>query len=124
MQDGARCGRIRCSGKQFTRSARLALDASLHGHGYGYGAQVLLDALDEVVRAAEIGGGRLIVVDAIDDEAYAFYEHFDFMPVKNRRGLSRHDVLVPFAGGQRGNYRLRGHCDGGRFCPRYSGTGT
>jgi len=64
--------------------ARLALDASLHGHGYG--AQLLLDALDKIVRAAEVGGGRLIVVDAIDDEAYEFYEHFDFIPVNNRRG--------------------------------------
>ncbi len=63
---------------------RLALDVSFHGHGYG--AHLLLDALDKVVRAAEIGGGRLIVVDAIDDEAYEFPEHFDFIPVKNRRG--------------------------------------
>ena len=64
--------------------ARLALDVSFHGHGYG--AHLLLDALDKVVRAAEIGGGRLIVVDAIDDAADEFYEHFDFIPVKNRRG--------------------------------------
>jgi GNAT superfamily N-acetyltransferase len=64
--------------------ARLALDASLHGRGYG--AQLLLDALDKVVKAAEIGGGRLIVVDAKDDEAYEFYGRFDFTPVKNRRG--------------------------------------
>lgn len=64
--------------------ARLALDVSFHGQGYG--AQLLLDALDKIVRAAEIGGGRLIVVDAIDDEAYEFYEHFDFIPVKSRKG--------------------------------------
>ena len=64
--------------------ARLALDASLQGRGYG--AQLLLDALGKVVRAAEIGGGRLIVVDAMDDEAYGFYECFDFTPVKKRRG--------------------------------------
>ncbi len=64
--------------------ARLALDVSFHGHGYG--AHLLLDALDRAVRAAEIGGGRLIVVDAIDDAAYEFYEHFDFIPVKDRRG--------------------------------------
>ena len=64
--------------------ARLALDASLHGRGHG--AQLLLDAVDRVVKAAEIGGGRLIVVDAADDDAYEFYERFDFAPVKNRRG--------------------------------------
>jgi hypothetical protein len=43
-------------------------------------------ALDKAVRAAEIGGSRLIVVDAIDDAAYEFYKHFDFIPVKNHRG--------------------------------------
>ena len=64
--------------------ARLALDVSFHGHGYG--AHLLLDALDKAVSAAEIGGGRLIVVDAIDDAAYEFYKHFDFIPVQNRRG--------------------------------------
>ena len=26
------------------------------------------------------------MVDAIDDAAYEFYKHFDFIPVKNRRG--------------------------------------
>ena len=55
-------------------------------HGQGCGAQLLRDALDKVVRAAEIGGGRLVVVDAMDDEAFEFYEHFDVIPVKNRRG--------------------------------------
>jgi len=57
---------------------------SLHGHGYG--TQLLLDALGKVVRATEIGGGRLIVVDAIDDAAHEFCERFDFIPVKNRSG--------------------------------------
>jgi len=62
--------------------ARLALDASLRGKGYG--AQLLLDALGKVVAASEIGGGRLVVVDALDDEAQRFYEHFHFAPVQNR----------------------------------------
>lgn len=64
--------------------ARLALDVSLHGRGRS--AQLLLDALGGVVRAAEISGGRLIVVDAIDDAAQQFYEHFGFIPVNNRPG--------------------------------------
>jgi GNAT superfamily N-acetyltransferase len=59
--------------------ARLAIDASLRGRGYG--AQLLLDALGRVVAASEIGGGRLIVVDAVDDDARRFYEHFHFTPV-------------------------------------------
>jgi GNAT superfamily N-acetyltransferase len=62
--------------------ARLALDSSLRGKGYG--EHLLLDALRKGVAASEIGGGRLIVVDALDDEARRFYEHFDFVAVKNR----------------------------------------
>jgi GNAT superfamily N-acetyltransferase len=62
--------------------ARLAIDAALHGQGYG--EQLLLDALGKAVAASEIGGGRLIVVDAIDDEAQSFYEHYHFVPVRNR----------------------------------------
>jgi hypothetical protein len=41
-------------------------------------------ALGKVVAASEIGGGRLVVVDALDDEAQRFYEHFHFAPVQNR----------------------------------------
>jgi hypothetical protein len=44
----------------------------------------LLDTLGKVVATSEIGGGRLIVVDALDDEAPRFYEHFHFTPVRNR----------------------------------------
>lgn len=62
--------------------ARLALDTSLIGQGYG--EQLLLDALGIAVAAAEIGGGRLIVVDALDDEAAEFYKRYDFVPVRKR----------------------------------------
>jgi predicted GNAT family N-acyltransferase len=62
--------------------ARLAIDTSLRGQGYG--EQLLLDALGKAVAASEIGGGRLIVLDAIDDEAKAFYEHYHFVPVRKR----------------------------------------
>lgn len=62
--------------------ARLALDRSLHGSGYG--EQLLIDALRKAVAASEIGGGRLIVVDAIDAEAAAFYGRYGFTTVRNR----------------------------------------
>ncbi len=62
--------------------ARLAIDTALRGQGYG--EQLLLDALGKAVAASEIGGGRLIVVDAIDDEAKAFYEHYQLVPVRKR----------------------------------------
>ncbi|MGH3968049.1 MAG: GNAT family N-acetyltransferase, partial [Mycobacterium sp.] len=53
-------------------------------HGQGYGEQLLLDALGKAVAASEIGGGRLVVVDAIDDDAQSFYEHYHFVPVRHR----------------------------------------
>ncbi|MEC4842615.1 GNAT family N-acetyltransferase [Mycobacteroides chelonae] len=62
--------------------ARLALDKSLRGKGYG--EHLLVDALGKAVAASEIGAGRLIVVDALDDEAAEFYKHYGFTPVKNR----------------------------------------
>ena len=59
--------------------ARLALDVRLQGQGLG--SELLVDALERIVDAAQVGGGRLIVVDAIDDEAHAFYRRHDFVPV-------------------------------------------
>jgi GNAT superfamily N-acetyltransferase len=61
--------------------ARLAVHVKLHGQGYG--GQLLVDALSRAARAAETGGGRLVVVDALDDAAAAFYRHHDFTPVKD-----------------------------------------
>ena len=58
---------------------RLALDRSLHGQGLG--ERLLVHALERIVRAADEGGGRLVVVDAIDDAAAGFYEHFGFQPI-------------------------------------------
>ncbi|MDE3133218.1 MAG: GNAT family N-acetyltransferase [Acidobacteriota bacterium] len=59
--------------------ARLAIDHSLQGRGLG--GQLLRDALEVIVSAATQAAGRLIVVDAIDDVAAAFYRHYDFRPV-------------------------------------------
>jgi predicted GNAT family N-acyltransferase len=61
--------------------ARLALDRSLRGRGLG--GELLHDALGRIVSAASIASGRLVVVDAIDDQAAAFYRHYDFRPVKH-----------------------------------------
>lgn len=65
--------------------ARLALDNTLHGQGLG--GQLLLDALARVVDAATVGGGRPIVVDAIDNQATAFYRRHDFVPVTGTNRL-------------------------------------
>lgn len=61
--------------------ARLALDRSLEGQGLR--GELLIDALEVLVAAATSAAGRLIVVDAINDEAVAFYRRYDFQPVKN-----------------------------------------
>jgi predicted N-acetyltransferase YhbS len=59
--------------------ARLALDSSLQGSGIG--AMLVAQALTVICHLADIGGGRVIVVDPIDASAAAFYRHFSFMPV-------------------------------------------
>jgi GNAT superfamily N-acetyltransferase len=61
--------------------ARLAVDQSLQGRGLG--GELLHDALSRVVSAADVASGRLVVVDAIDGQAAAFYRHHDFMPVRD-----------------------------------------
>ena len=64
---------------------RLALDETLHGEGLG--SQLLLDTLATIVSAAEVAGGRLIAVDAIDEAAHAFYRHHDFQPIEGSNRL-------------------------------------
>ena len=64
--------------------ARLALDRSLHGQGRG--SDLLVDALRRIVGAADSAGGRLIVVDAIDERA-AFYERHDVRRVQGSQRL-------------------------------------
>lgn len=61
--------------------ARLAVDQSLQGRGLG--GELLYDALERIVEAAGVASGRLVVVDAIDDEAAKFYLKHDFQPVKD-----------------------------------------
>ena len=58
--------------------ARLAVARTWAGRGLGAG--LLKDALLRTLAAAEIAGLRAFAVHAKDDEARAFYEHFDFVP--------------------------------------------
>jgi GNAT superfamily N-acetyltransferase len=67
--------------------ARLALSRDQHGKGHG--ADLLVDALHRASDAIAIAGGRLIVVDAIDDEAAAFYEHYGFVRLAESLRLFR-----------------------------------
>lgn len=58
--------------------ARLAVDTSEQRRGLG--AALLKDALRRTASAADEIGARAILVHAKDDEARAFYRHFDFEP--------------------------------------------
>ena len=62
--------------------AKLAL--SEHLHGQGLGAELLVRALGTIIDAARVAGGKLVVVDAIDAQAAAFYLHHDFEPLPDR----------------------------------------
>jgi GNAT superfamily N-acetyltransferase len=58
--------------------AKLALDTSLQGQGLG--AELMIHALTTIVAAARAAGGRVVVVDAIDENAASFYRAHDFKP--------------------------------------------
>jgi GNAT superfamily N-acetyltransferase len=64
---------------------RLALAQALHGQGLG--TQLLLDALERIVEAADRAGGRVIVVDAIDEDADRFYRHHGFRGIEGSNRL-------------------------------------
>lgn len=54
----------------------LALDRRLQGRGLG--AELLWDALSRAVAANRQAAARLVVVDAVDEQAAAFYRHTGF----------------------------------------------
>lgn len=62
--------------------AKLALSERLHGRGLG--AELLVRALGTIVDAARVAGGKLVIVDAIDERAAGFYRHHDFEPLPDR----------------------------------------
>jgi GNAT superfamily N-acetyltransferase len=57
--------------------ARLAVGRECQGQGIGQA--LLKDALLRTLQAADIAGIRAFAVHAKDDEARAFYRHFDFI---------------------------------------------
>lgn len=59
--------------------ARLAVHRLRQGEGHG--ALLLAEALRKAVPAGEAAAARLVVVDAIDDQAAAFYAHHGFVAV-------------------------------------------
>jgi ribosomal protein S18 acetylase RimI-like enzyme len=60
---------------------KLALDVSLQGdRAPGMGRQLVLAALASIVKAADQGGGQVIVVDADDERLVDFYRGCGFRP--------------------------------------------
>ena len=59
--------------------AKFALDRRVQGCGLG--RELLVLALTVIVEAARAAGGKVVVVDAIDEAAASFYEHHDFIAV-------------------------------------------
>jgi predicted N-acetyltransferase YhbS len=57
--------------------ARLAVDQSEQGSGVG--AMLLAEALRKAVVAGEVAAARLVVVDAVDEQAAAFYQRHGFV---------------------------------------------
>ena len=62
-----------------TRIGRLAV--SLAHQGKGLGGMLLTSALDRSLRQCAEIAAALVVVDALDESAVAFYKHFGFMPI-------------------------------------------
>jgi GNAT superfamily N-acetyltransferase len=56
--------------------ARLAIDEQRQGRGLG--ARLLADAIQRIATVDEHAAVGLLIVDAIDEPAAAFYEHFGF----------------------------------------------
>ncbi|MGA9311564.1 MAG: GNAT family N-acetyltransferase [Pseudonocardiaceae bacterium] len=59
--------------------ARLAVDGVAQGRGFG--ADLLAYALVLACRAGEVVAARLVAVDAIDEQAAAFYRRWGFLPI-------------------------------------------
>lgn len=62
--------------------AKLALDVTRQGRGEG--GVLLIDALTVALEGMRKVGGRLVVVDAVDTKAAAFYAAHDFTPCPGR----------------------------------------
>jgi GNAT superfamily N-acetyltransferase len=59
--------------------ARLAVDQRAQGRGVG--AELMLDALSRAFAANTLAVARAVVVDALDERAASFYEHFGFIRI-------------------------------------------
>lgn len=56
--------------------ARLAIDRSMQGKGFG--AALIYDALKRAAEVAEVSAAYAVIVDALNEQAKAFYLHYRF----------------------------------------------
>lgn len=68
-----------------TLLGQLAVDRSFQGAGAG--ARLLQDAIKRALSASEVVASRALVVDAADDNAVGFYQHFGFKSLSGERRL-------------------------------------
>lgn len=61
---------------------KLACDQSERGKGLG--ARLLIDALQRIIATSEEMGIKVILVDAIDEEAKSFYQHYGFIELDDQ----------------------------------------
>lgn len=64
---------------------QLAVDLDYQGRGLG--SDLLVDAARRALAAADLIGARAIVVQAYDEQAKSFYEHFGFRPFSDLEPL-------------------------------------
>ncbi len=75
---------------------RAGLPRTYLGHrGHGLGSRLLAEALRRAVAASDTVAARLVVVDAIDDRAAAFYRDRGFIDIEeNPRRLFRKIAVI------------------------------
>ncbi|MGB3411124.1 MAG: GNAT family N-acetyltransferase [Microthrixaceae bacterium] len=74
------------------RMGRFAIDVAAQGQGWG--AELLREALLSAVSGGTLIGARVILVDAINDEARGFYLRFGFTPSPIHRLQVFYDLRV------------------------------
>jgi predicted GNAT family N-acyltransferase len=66
-----------------TLLGRLAIDSRYQGRGYG--EILILDALRRSLKAATEVASYAVVVDAIDERARSYYQHYEFCAFPDRK---------------------------------------
>lgn len=68
-----------------TLIGRLAVDSKYQG--VGYGGILLMDALENSLKAASVVASKAVIVDPIDDSAVNFYKNYGFMEIPGTKRM-------------------------------------